>query len=226
MCGNELLILSQKFGENMPDLIQANATVLFQGDSITDAGRDRQEPTNLGRGYALLASAWFGALYPEKNVKFINRGMGGNRAADLRERWQADCLALQPDWVSILIGVNDMWRRYDSGQPTSIETFESNYRDILSRVKTSLDSRLIIATPFLLPVREEQKGWREDLDPKIEVTRQLAKEFEAILLPLDTIFNQALTRQPAAYWASDGVHPTPAGHGLIAQSWLRAVGAI
>lgn len=200
--------------------------MLFQGDSITDAGRDRLDDSSSGRGYALISSAWFGALYPELNIRFLNRGIGGDRSADLRARWQTDCLDLKPDWVSILIGINDTWRRFDHGQVTTTETYEENYRALLDGIKAQLGSKLILAEPFVLPVSEDRLSWREDLDAKIKVVHKLAKEYEAILLPLDQIFKDALKRQKAAYWALDGVHPTPAGHALIAQSWLHAVKAI
>jgi acyl-CoA thioesterase I len=207
-------------------LIEDGATVLFQGDSITDAGRDRQEHHHLGYGYAMLAASWFQALYPEKGVHFLNRGIGGDRTGDLRRRWQADCLELQPAWVSVMIGINDTWRRYDRDDPTSVETFEENYRAALEDVTTKLGARLILLEPFVVPVPVDRVQWREDLDPKIAVVRQLAREFHAILVPLDGIFAQASTQREPAFWAGDGVHPSNAGHALIAQSWLRAVKAL
>jgi lysophospholipase L1-like esterase len=207
-------------------LIEDGATVLFQGDSITDAGRDRQAHHHLGYGYAMLASSWFQALYPEKNVHFLNRGIGGDRTGDLRRRWQVDCLDLQPAWVSVMIGINDTWRRYDRDDPTSVETFEENYRALLEDVTTKLGARLILLEPFVVPVPADRMLWREDLDPKIAVVRQLAREFHAILVPLDGIFAQASTQREPAFWAGDGVHPSNAGHALIAQSWLRAVKAL
>ncbi|HEX2911594.1 MAG TPA: SGNH/GDSL hydrolase family protein [Chloroflexia bacterium] len=210
----------------MSALIQANSTVLFQGDSITDAGRDRDDYGSLGSGYAMIAAGWFSALYPELNVRFLNRGIGGDRSADMKARWEADCLKLKPDWVSIMIGINDTWRRFDSGQATSTEAYEENYRAVLEAARSSLSPRFILCEPFVLPFPEDRKGWREDLDPKIEVVHRLAREYQALLVPLDTIFTQALSRQEAAYWTRDGVHPTPAGHALIAQAWLRAVEAI
>lgn len=88
-------------------LIKQGDTVLFQGDSITDAGRDRSNGADLGRGYALMAAGWFNALFPEVGAKFLNRGISGNRVKDLQARWQQDCVDLQPDWVSIYIGIND-----------------------------------------------------------------------------------------------------------------------
>ena len=210
----------------MATLINDNSLVLFQGDSITDAGRERYDPYSLGHGYAMIASAWFGALYPEKKVRFLNRGIGGNRTQDLESRWQKDCIALQPNWVSIMIGINDTWRRYDSGLVVAVAEYEKSYRALLDAVKTKLAARLILCEPFVLPVPEDRKGWREDLDPKIEVVHKLAEEYEAIVVPLDKIFTGALDRQQASYWAEDGVHPTAAGHALIAQAWLRAVEAL
>jgi acyl-CoA thioesterase-1 len=207
-------------------LIKDNAVVLFQGDSITDAGRERYDPYSLGSGYAMIASGWFGALYPEKEVQFLNRGVSGNRTQDLLYRWQKDCIDLKPDWVSIMIGINDTWRRYDFGQAVPAESYEKIYRALLDAVKTGLGARLVLCEPFVVPVAEDRKRWREDLDPKIEVIHKLANEYEAIVVPLDKIFSEALNHQEAAYWAYDGVHPTPAGHALIAQSWLKAVEAI
>lgn len=206
-------------------LIEDRATVLFQGDSITDAGRGRDDDANLGWGYANHIAAWFSAMYPGKGVRFINRGISGNRVKDLDARWKEDCLDLRPTWLSILIGINDVWRRYDSNDPTSTEVYEQGYRRILTRVSEDSNSpRLIILEPFVLPTPPDRMSWREDLDPKIQVARSLAREFGAIYIPLDGIFATASIAQPPAFWAGDGVHPTQAGHALIAQKWLEAVG--
>jgi len=129
-------------------LIQDNALVLFQGDSITDSGRSRQDLNHLGDGYALITAGWFSALYPQKRVSFLNRGIGGNRVPDLIGRWQEDCLTLKPAWLSILIGVNDMWRRYDSNDPTTTEEFESNYRRLLDLTMERLSPQIILCEPF------------------------------------------------------------------------------
>jgi len=209
----------------MEPIIERDAVVLFQGDSITDAGREQLDPQHLGVGYAMMAAGWFGALYPERRVTFLNRGIGGNRADDLEQRWEADCLALEPTWVSIMIGINDTWRAFDSQDPTSIESYETSYRNILTATRGRLSARLILMEPFLLPVPEDRLAWRADLDPRIDVVRSLAVEFDAVLVPLDGIFAAATERREPAYWAPDGVHPTTAGHALIAQSWLRAVKA-
>ncbi|HEU5198144.1 MAG TPA: SGNH/GDSL hydrolase family protein [Ktedonobacterales bacterium] len=194
--------------------------VVFQGDSVTDCGRGRFHDTDLGNGYAMMAAAHFGAQFPEKQVQFFNRGISGDRVRDLHARWEEDCLSLQPDWVSILIGINDTWRRYDQHDPTPVAAFAATYRTMLEATAAQ-GARLIMCEPFLLPVSTEQMAWREDLDPKIAVARQLAQEYQAWFIPLDGLFAQAATRRQPAFWADDGVHPTPAGHALIARAWLE-----
>jgi len=210
----------------MASLIQDNSLVLFQGDSITDNGRSRQDLTHLGEGYPLITAAWFSALHPQKKVSFLNRGISGNRVKDLIQRWESDCLKLAPTWVSILIGVNDMWRRYDSNDPTSTAHFESNYRRLLDQTFARLKPQVILCEPFLLPINNEQKSWREDLDPKIEVVQRLARDYKTLLVPLDSIFTEAAQQREPDYWLPDGVHTSPAGAALIAQSWLKVVNAI
>jgi lysophospholipase L1-like esterase len=207
-------------------LIKEDSLVLFQGDSITDWGRNYEDPDDLGQGYVLMTAAWFNALYPELNVNFINRGISGNRTSDLVSRWQKDCLDLKPDVLSILVGINDTWRRFDQNDPTTPKAFEANYRLLLTEVRQKLNCPIIMGEPFLLPVTEEQKTkWRADLNPKIDIVRALAREFNAIYLPYDGIFAAAATKQPAEYWAADGVHPTPAGQALMSRYWLQAVSA-
>ena len=205
--------------------IEHNATVLFQGDSITDAGRSRENDADLGRGYAAMVAAWFSALHPERNVCFLIRGISGNRAKDLRARWTTDCLDLAPTWVSILIGINDTWRAFDRNDPTPTAAYAASYRRILEQVRDQLDARLILIEPFVLPHPDDRKRWRDDLNPRIDAVRELALAFNAILVPMDGIFAAACCRRQPSFWAGDGVHPTPAGHALIARSWLSAVGA-
>jgi acyl-CoA thioesterase-1 len=209
----------------MGTLIGQGDIVLFQGDSITDAGRNRDNGNDLGSGYALMAAGLFGAKYPEKKVQFLNRGIGGNRVINLQGRWEEDCLDLKPTVVSIYIGINDTWRRFDRNDETTAEHFESGYRDLLNRTKEKLDAKLVLIEPFVLPHPADRKRWREDLDPKITVVRELAREFGAKLVPLDGLFAAASMRAEPSYWAHDGVHPSPAGHALIAQAWLQAVEA-
>ncbi len=199
--------------------------VLFQGDSITDAGRSRENPAHLGGGYPAVIAQLFKAAHPAMNVRFINRGISGNRVKDLQARWSADCIELRPDVVSILIGINDTWRRFDSNDETSAEAYYDGYRAILQRVRSETSAAIVMMEPFVLPFPADRRAWRADLDPKIAAMRELAAEFRATLIPLDGIFAAAAVASQCSDWAADGVHPTPAGHALIAKHWLAAVGA-
>lgn len=195
---------------------------LFQGDSITDTGRVRTNDGSLGNGYAFITAARYGLKHPRTKLRFINRGISGNRSRDLEARWTNDCVALQPTTLSILIGVNDTWRRYDSNDPTPADRYEEAYRRLLTRVRDETRARVILLEPFLLDV-PKVAGWREDLDPKRAIVRALASEFGATFIPLDTHFANAARETDPAFWAEDGVHPTPAGHALIADHLLAAV---
>jgi len=204
-------------------LLGGKETILFQGDSITDFERNREDIADLGTGYPLLVSAYMASEYTGIDFTFINKGISGNRVRDLNARWDEDCVALKPDIISILVGINDTWRRYDSGDPTSTEAFEEHYRQLLTRTKNEVTDRIILLEPFVLPVFKEQYQWREDLDPKIQSIRALAREFGALYVPLDGIFAAACMKKPPEFWSQDGVHPTVAGHGLIAKAWIDAV---
>ncbi|MCX7846838.1 MAG: SGNH/GDSL hydrolase family protein [bacterium] len=206
-------------------LIEPHARVLFQGDSITDCDRNRNDDNNLGSGYPAMIAAWLSALYPCRNITFLNRGISGHRVKDLLARWKTDCLDLQPTWVSILIGINDVWRRYDCNDPTSLQDFVAGYRELLRQIRAATKAHIILCEPFLLPVHPTLDRWREDLDPKIGAVRALAREFHTYYVPLDGLFAAASARREPAFWAADGVHPTPAGHALIAQAWLRTIQA-
>lgn len=207
-------------------VLKNNDVVLFQGDSVTDCGRAYEDINSLGGGYPMLIAAGFSALYPELDVRFINKGISGNRSKDLKARWDTDCLQLKPSFISILIGINDCWRRYDSNDPTSAEDFENNYRYLLTKIREKTDARVLLCEPFVLPVPEDRKVWREDLDPKIHIVRDLAREFKTMLLPLDGIFSSASALKPPAFWLPDGVHPSMAGHALISKEWFRITGCI
>lgn len=202
----------------MTVLLDTAATFLFTGDSVTDCGR-RDDVQGLGQGYVRILHG----LWRDAAPQMINTGIGGNRAADLAGRVGPDVVDHGADLVSILIGINDTWRRYDREDPTSTEAFTDSYRSVLKRVSES-GSQIVLIEPFLLAVSEEQKRWREDLDPKIEAVRSLAEEFAAILVPADVNLNKAASKGdgPAAY-AADGVHPTPLGHVQLAQLWHRMV---
>ncbi|WEG13148.1 SGNH/GDSL hydrolase family protein [Pullulanibacillus sp. KACC 23026] len=195
--------------------------IVFQGDSVTDCGRNYKDPYELGKGYAMIAASLLAASDTDTSYTFYNRGISGNRVKDLRARWEEDCIALKPDVVSILIGINDCWRRYDQNDPTSTEQFESGYRELLEHTKQT-GAEILLLEPFVLPYPVDREAWREDLDPKIQVVRKLAREFQAPLVPLDGLFASKLYDKPAPFWAEDGVHPTYAGHAIIAKAWRDA----
>ncbi|AWL42513.1 MULTISPECIES: SGNH/GDSL hydrolase family protein [Streptomyces] len=195
-------------------------TVLFQGDSITECGRLSDPDNPLGHGYASMAADLVRAARPDSGITFVNRGVGGDRVADLRARWQADTLDVEPDVVSVLVGVNDTWYRYRAGETTPADAYEDDYRFLLTQVRDRSDARLVLVEPFLVPVTAEQWEWRTDLDPRIQVVRRLAEEFDAALLAADGLLNQAArTAGGPGRIAGDGVHPTPLGHTLLARAW-------
>lgn len=208
------------------DVFNKNDIILFQGDSITDALRDRETDGYMGRGYPMMIRAWYSCNFPEKNVRFMNRGLSGNRARDLQERLKKDFIDLKPSWISILIGINDCWQRYEANDPTPEEEFEDRYRDLLTKLKQDTAARIVLCEPFLLPVTPDKTQWREDLNPKINVVRKIAKEFDTLLVPLDSVFANAAKRFSMDFWSEDGIHPTAAGHALIAREWLKTVGIL
>jgi lysophospholipase L1-like esterase len=207
----------------MSIIIKPGSRVVFQGDSITDAGRSYEDNANLGLGYPNFVASWLSALYPEHNLAFFNRGISGNRVYDLESRWSNDCIDLKPDWVSVLIGINDTWRRYDSNIISATEEFEASYRRILDRLKAETNAGIILLEPFVLHNPPDRATWREDLDPKIEVVNRLAKDYDTMLIHLDTIFTEAANRREPNFWTFDGVHPTQTGHAFIAQQWIKMV---
>ena len=208
-------------------LLRDNDHILFYGDSITDVGRRAEKNNNhgLGHGYAAITAALLGARHAEMDLRFTNRGISGDRVCDLEDRLDADLIDLAPDVVSVLIGINDTWRRYDRDIVSPIEEFDACYRRILERIRERLGARLVICEPFLLPVPPDRAAWREDLDPRIEAVRAIADDFNATLVGFDGLFAAAAQRREPAYWLPDGVHPSPAGHALMAETWIdSAVG--
>lgn len=199
----------------------AASPIVFIGDSVTAADRRTGEPGDLGRGFVKLVDQKF-SLHGQR-PPIVNAGVNGNRVRDLRERWGSDCLRLRPSLVSILVGVNDMWRRFDSGDPTSVSSFETDYRALLVSSRAEISCPLVLVEPFLLPVNHEQVSWREDLAGKQDVVHRLAEEFGALVVPADSFLNSAASSRRVGELAWDGVHPTDAGNELLAQLWWDVV---
>ncbi len=201
-------------------MLKDKSTILFQGDSITDAGRSRTSDGLLGNGYAFHVRNLLDSSYPDLEVKIFNRGISGNRAVDLLGRWDEDCLMLKPDYVSILIGVNDTWRRYDRNDPTAPDVFKARLKAIIEKTLSNTCAQILLLNPFLLDVNEHITAMREDLCFKQDAVAALAKEYNTRFLDLDKIFAEAAKEQTPAFYAQDGVHPTQAGHVLLAKEWL------
>lgn len=201
-------------------------TILFFGDSITDAGRDRGNLASLGSGYVSQIQARLGLTYATPDLTVLNLGISGNRVDDLVGRLDSDVIAHNPGTVTFLIGINDVWRQFDSGLVSDLSGFQSNYAQMLTRLRDETDADIVLMEPFLLPVPIDRRSWRAILDERIAVVRDLAVEFGATLIPLDGMFAVAATRAPAEFWLPDGVHPTPAGHALIADAWLGQIAGV
>lgn len=199
--------------------------ILFQGDSITDGNRGRNTDPNhiLGHGYQFLIAARFGESLAERHLVFLNRGISGNKVSDLARRWQAETLDLKPDVLSILIGINDL----NAG--VSAAEYERQYDQLLTETRIALPSmRLVLGEPFGLPVGHFATEWdkhRADLSARREIVARLAIKHHAALVPYQRAFDDATHRAPAAEWIWDGIHPTYAGHQLMAKEWIRTVRA-
>lgn len=210
--------------------IQQNDVILFQGDSITDHSRkrDNMEANNLdalGRGYAAVAGGALLNRFADKNIKVYNKGISGNKVPQLDARWQEDCLDLKPTVLSILIGVNDYWHKRNGNYNGSAELYQDQYRKLLDRTLQSLPNvKLIIGEPFAVKnVKHVDDSWFPEFAAYQEASRNIAKEYKAILIPYQQVFDQAEKKAPGSYWTTDGVHTSVAGINLMAEAWLDCV---
>jgi lysophospholipase L1-like esterase len=203
--------------------------ILFQGDSITDCGRNRDEVNSnvaggLGTGYPLLISAELLKMHPDRELQFLNRGVSGNRVPDLVDRWATDTLALKPDVLSILIGVNDLWHKLMRGTPGTVEEYERGYSSLLERTLRELPSvRLVVLEPFVLRTGAVDARWFPEFDQRRAAAYRVAHAAKATFIPLQEMFDRLCRKAPPQFWAADGVHPTPAGHAAIADLWRERV---
>jgi lysophospholipase L1-like esterase len=218
------------------NLVAKNAVILFQGDSITDAGRSRDKektttPNNqpgLGNGYAWLAAAELLVGRPDDGLKIFNRGISGHKVFQLAERWQTDCFDLKPDLLSILIGVNDIWHSLDPklGYKGTVEIYERDYHALIERTKQALPKvKLVLCEPFVLRCGAVNDKWFPDFDRYRAAAKRVAVKHHATFVPFQAMFDAAIRYAPPEHWAGDGVHPSPAGAALMAHFWTKAVGA-
>jgi lysophospholipase L1-like esterase len=203
--------------------------ILFQGDSITDAGRNKEEMAPnvsraLGSGYSLMASGYLLNKHADKALTVYNRGISGNKVYQLKERWQLDCLDLKPNVLSIHIGVNDYWHTLSHNYKGTLENYEQDYRALLKQTRESLPGvKLIICEPFgVKGIKAVTEDWFPAFDGYRASARKIADEFEAVFIPFHDVFVKAQKVAPGVYWTGDGVHPTLAGASLMAETWLQA----
>lgn len=200
-----------------------NSKIILIGDSITDAGR-REDPEEMGYGYVRLLRDYYALTEPSMNLQFINKGIGGDRIDHLAARWQEDVIDLEPDWVSISIGINDVWRQLDNPQMDQIfpEQYEQMYSELLAKLTSKTKARVILMEPTIIEEDLDSTGNRL-LVPYIDAVHRLAKEYKALLVPTHQAFKTYLSNQSGFKLTTDGVHMTSGGNLLMAQTWIRAV---
>ena len=206
--------------------------ILFQGDSITDANRDRSSIQSndflkgMGNGYALLAASNLLMDYPTTDWHYYNRGVSGDKVFQLSDRWEKDCLDLQPDVLSVHIGVNDFWHTLTNDYNGTVETYEKDFLKLLERTQSNLPKiKLIVGEPFVVlgGTAIDTEAWIPTFRAYQKAAADIARQMGAIFIPYQQIFDTAVADQGVAYWCPDGVHPSLAGSALMAKAWIEAL---
>lgn len=208
--------------------LKKGSVVVFQGDSITDAGRDKgiKEPNDvkaLGNGYASMAAGGLLGQYADLGLKVYNRGISGNKLPDLAARWQKDVIDLKPDVLSILVGVNDLWHQFAFGSKyqATVKDYENGYRELIRQTQKEVPGvQIVIGEAFTTRDSENFKP----LEDYAAVSKKLAVEFNLVFVPFDAVFKEATKAAPAKFWLRDGIHPSIPGHALMADAWRAATG--
>lgn len=190
--------------------------ILFQGDSVTDAGRSREDLTDLGPGYPAFTAQKIREDIPDADIQFVNRGVSGDRVRNLVARFDEDIAKINPDIITILIGVNDTWRKFDRDDPTSAEQFAETYETLLKMIKERTHAKIVIAEAFVL-YNMGRNEFREDLDLKLDQTRLLAMKYADAYVPLDDLFAAACVGNDPRIFSDDGIHPNDGGRKFIAE---------
>lgn len=211
-------------------LVKKGDVILFQGDSITDAGRSRKHADQansregIGKGYAWLAASQLLVDHPEDEFKIFNRGISGHKVPQLAARWQKDCLDIKPDVLSILIGVNDIWHKLNGKYDGTPASYEKAYLALVEHtIKALPDVKLVICEPFVLRCGAVKENWFPEFDSYRASAEKVAKTYGATFVPFQSMFDEAAKIAPPAHWARDGVHPSAEGAALMAHNWLQAV---
>lgn len=217
---------SAKSKEDLPP----ESVIVFQGDSITDAGRDRKnqganDARSLGRGYPMTIAGGILRDHAEAKHKIFNRGISGNKVPDLDKRWNEDCIDLKPNLLSILIGVNDIWHKLNGRYDGTVETYQVGLTQLLERTLKALpDVRIVICEPFVLRCGHVGEKWFPEFDQRRQACLAVADAMSLQVVRFQSMFDEAIKVAPPEYWARDGVHPSMAGHALMAKTWRETVG--
>ena len=205
-------------------LFKRGQKIVLIGDSITDADC-RGSAAPYGNGYVSMVRSFLIARYPELGLTFVNKGIGGNTTRNLADRWEQDVIAERPDWLSVKIGINDVWRAFGSNphEAVPLPEYTATLRDLLDQVRTRTDARLILIEPYMIEP-DRSRPMRKEMDRYGGAVRQLATEYEAVFVPAQHAFDVALAHTTPADWADDQIHPNAPGHAVIALAFLRAVG--
>ena len=196
---------------------QAKDLILFQGDSITDCSRARDYPQSLGNGYVDFVAVHLWAAYPRLQLNFRNEGIAGDTTADLLARWQTDTIDLQPNWLSLLVGMNDVLQGVEPAQ------FDKNYRELIKWTQADTKAQIVMMGSFAFPSSEESIKARPALDEIIQRTRAIAYDYGIPYIDLDGIFSSVVIGTPWDFWTTDGIHPLQSGHGVITNHWLETM---
>lgn len=205
-------------------LLETGQSIVFVGDSITDCGR-RGPAAPYGDGYVSLVRSLILARYPALLLRFVNRGVGGNTVRDLAARWQPDVLAERPDWLVVMIGINDVWRAF-SGNPheaVPLPEYEATLRRLLEEARSTTQARLVLMEPYMIEPRRNVP-MRREMDRFGAAVGTIAVDFAALLVRTQAAWDAALVHMPPEAWADDQVHPNQPGHTLIALALLHTLG--
>ncbi len=216
-------------------MVLDHKTILFQGDSITDMNRGRnQNDLNhiYGHSFVFLLASHFGCKQADKQITVYNRGISGDRSENLTERWEEDALFLNPDIISILVGINDAEYGVVNGIEDLVERYTENMHRIIGKtLEHAPNTRFILCEPFFIRnTFRDDKSVKDAVSQKIRLiqaeVRAIARTYDCVFVPLQEVFDRAFREYPELgerHWCWDGIHPTAAGHGLIARQWLRCV---
>jgi len=222
--------MSEVSGGNAKIKLSKGSVILFQGDSITDAGRNREDnsfnnPGALGSGYVMFAAGELLNDYTSLDLKIYNKGISGNKVYQLAERWDKDCLDIKPDVLSILIGVNDFWHKLNGTYNGTVDIYRNDFISLMERTRKALPNvRLIVCEPFAITgVKAVDARWFPDFYGYQKAAREIADKFGATFIPFQKVFDEAQKKAPGSYWTGDGVHASLAGAALMAEAWMEAI---